>query len=224
MLRHYFDKAEIKNKVILDAGCRVGEYSQALVEMGARKIIGIDLSSRCIQVAKKRLKGKSKKMKFYQGDITNLKMFPDRFFDIVFCLGTINYLNPKGVKKAMKEFARVTKPDGIMLVLFQKNKGLLIQLVSKIATRLSVNVYLFFIDHFSFLFKSFVERMIGRKISYQYLKYDIFFGLRNLNFGIPVKIDKKFRVPTVTCEYCSEKTTASFKINVPKTIITRDND
>jgi len=214
LLNYYFDKDEIKNKIILDAGCRTGDYSKALIEMGARKVIGIDLSNESIKVAKKRNQA-NKKMGFHQGDISNLKTFQSNAFDAVCCLGTINYLNPTDAKTALKEFIRVTKPEGVILVLFQKDKGLVIQFVSMIATWLPKKIYLFLIKNFSFLLKPVVEKIIGRKISLNYLKYDILLSLRNLHFGIPIKIDEKFRIKTIKCLQCSEKTTASFKIKVP---------
>jgi ubiquinone/menaquinone biosynthesis C-methylase UbiE len=213
-LNYYFRRQEIKNKVVLDAGCRVGDYDQFLVEMDARKVIGIDLSNRCIETARKRHKA-NKKIKFYQGDITDLHEFRSNEFDVVFCAGTISYLNPIQARAAIKEFYRVTKPGGVILVLFQKEKGLLIQLVQLIADLIPLNIYLFLIDRVGFLVKPIVEKIVGRKISLSYLNYNVLIGLRGLYFGIPIKIDKKFRVKTVRCEVCSEDTTASYKIKVP---------
>jgi len=183
--------------------------------MGAGKAVGVDLSEKCIKAAKKRFKNDTR-AEFYQGDISNLEMFKRSIFDAVICLGTINYLNPKRMKLAMNEFIRVIKPGGKVIILFQKDKGFVIQCVKKIANLLSLKLYLFLIENFSFILLPLMPLLVGRKISLNYLKYDILLSLRGLHFGVPVKIDEKFRVKTLTCEQCSELTTASYKIIVAK--------
>lgn len=214
-LDYYFTDREIKNKIVLDAGCRVGDYSIGLAKKGAKRVEGIDLSKECINIAKKKYE-KNKKLKFYSGDISDLKMFKDSRFDIVICVGTIFYLSPKGMKQALKEFVRVAKPNGIILILFHKKKGVIGSTARYIANKLPLNLYLFLIDNFAFLLKPFVSALIGRKVNLDYLKYDILLSLRGIYFGIPIKIPEKFRIKTATCEHCSEDTTTSYKIKVPQ--------
>mgnify|MGYP001561770017 FL=1 len=93
-LDYYFSDKEVKNNIILDAGCRVGDYSIGLIKKGARKIEGIDLSEECIKIAKKKY-ANNKNLNFRVGEITNLKTFKDSTFDIVICVGTIFYISPK---------------------------------------------------------------------------------------------------------------------------------
>ena len=214
-LDYYFTDNEIKNKIILDAGCRVGDYSYGLIKKGAKFVGGVDLSEECVEIARRKYK-KNKKLKFYSGDIRNLKMFKDSRFDIVICVGTIFYLNPDEMKKAFKEFIRVAKPNGIILILFHKRKGIIGNTARYIANKPSLKLYLFLIDNFAFLLKPFVSFLIGRKVNLDYLKYDILLSLRGIYFGVPLKIPEKFRIKTVTCEHCSENTTTSYKIKVPK--------
>ena len=120
------------------------------------------------------------------------------------------------MKKAINEFIRVTKTNGIILVLFHKEKGIIGNTARYIANKLPLRFYLFLINDFSFLLKPLVSAMIGRKINQQYLKYDILLSLRGIYFGIPINIPDKFKIRTLTCENCSEKTTTSYKIKVPK--------
>ncbi|MEK7513829.1 MAG: class I SAM-dependent methyltransferase, partial [Patescibacteria group bacterium] len=214
LLHYYFDRAEIKNKIVLDAGCRVGDYTQAFINMGARKVIGIDLSRKCLKTAKKRYKNNTKAA-FYRENLTNLKRFRDNYFDAIFCAGTISYLNPQDSKAAVKEFVRISKPKGVIIVLFQKDKGPVIQVARWIANHLPLSIYLFLVENLAFLLKPIVEKIIDRSVSLNYLKYDILLSLRGVYFGVPVKINKKFRIQTIKCEQCSEETTASFKIILP---------
>lgn len=44
---------EVKAKSILDLGCGTGDSAKKLVELGAKKVLGIDLSSKMIEVANK---------------------------------------------------------------------------------------------------------------------------------------------------------------------------
>jgi len=215
LIHYYFTEHEIKNKVILDAGCRVGDYSLALKQMGAQQVVGVDLSQKCIKIARQRYK-KSKNLKFYVSNISKLSMFKRSSFDVVFCIGTINYLNLSEARQVIAEFKRIIRPGGVILILFQKEKGWPIRSIRFLANILPLKVYLFLIENFSFSLLPLMPLLVGRKISLNYLKYDILLSLRGLNFGIPLKIDEKFRERTLTCEQCSEVTTASYKIIVSK--------
>ena len=92
----YFTDKEIKNKIVLDAGCRLGYNSCAFVLKKCRLVIGVDLSKKCIRAASLNFQ-KCKNMKFYYGDM----------------------------KKALGEFVRVVKSGGTILVTFQKEKNFL---------------------------------------------------------------------------------------------------
>lgn len=214
-LSYYFTDNEIKNKAVLDAGCRTGYFSCGFIERGAKEVIGIDLSKECIEFARNKY-GHIKNIKFIQGDISNLKQFHDSLFDIVFCVGTICYLKPEQIQVALKEFLRVTKPDGIILVLFQKEKGTAARLVRFLANIIPLRLYLFLINNFAYLIKPFLKPMLGRKISLDHLKYDVLLSLRGVFFGIPVEIPDKYRVVTASTIHSSEKTSTSFKISVPR--------
>jgi len=214
-LNYYFTDKEIKNKLVLDAGCRVGDYSIGLIKKGAKKVIGVDLSKECVKIARKKY-AKNKNLNFQISDIKNLKIFKDSAFDITLCVGTIFYLPSDKMKKTLNEFIRVTKPNGIILVLFHKEKGVLGNAARFLANNLPLNLYLFLINNFAFLLKPLAEMLIGRKVNLNYFKYDILLSLRGIYFGIPIKIPEKLRVKTLTCEHCSEKTTTSYKIKIPQ--------
>jgi ubiquinone/menaquinone biosynthesis C-methylase UbiE len=100
-----------KNSLICDAGCgpsaHIGRY---LYEKGF-KVVGMDLSEKCIELAKKY----NADMKFECSDISNMQ-FDDNTFD-----GIISYYSiintPKiYIPQIFTEFRRVLKPEGYLLV------------------------------------------------------------------------------------------------------------
>lgn len=214
LLNYYLKDSEIKGKTILDAGSRVGDYSIQLLNKGAKKVVGIDLSKECVEFAKKKYK-KYRKIEFYQGDIRNLSKFRDNEFDIVVCIGTIFYLPKKEMRIALNEFIRVTKPRGKVLVLFHKKKGLIGNMARFFANFLPFKIYLILVKVFASILKPFAEIAIKRKITLDYLKNDILISLRGIHFGIPEGIPDKFKVRTVESEQTSEETTASYKMVIP---------
>lgn len=61
--------ADIKGNVVLDVPCGDGKYSQLMLDKGANKVIGIDISEEMIRVCKRKIL--SKNAKFFCADITH---------------------------------------------------------------------------------------------------------------------------------------------------------
>lgn len=101
------------DKVVLDYGCGNGIHSIFLAKMGAKKVIGIDLSEPQLLIAKKRAKqeGVEDKTEFLLMDCEKME-FPANFFDIVFDGGTFSSLD---LRKVLSELKRVLKPDGFVI-------------------------------------------------------------------------------------------------------------
>lgn len=101
-----------RGKTVLDYGCGTGLHSVGLVKLGARKVIGIDLSEKSLEIAQKRAKENlEKKVEFLKMDCEKMK-FPDNFFDIVFDGGTFSSLD---LNFALPEIVRVLKSDGLLI-------------------------------------------------------------------------------------------------------------
>jgi len=79
---------DIKNLLILDAGCGTGMYSKELLKNG-NKIVGIDKSDNILKVAKK--KDKENKMSLIYGDLYNLP-FKNEIFDLTLCVGVYQHI------------------------------------------------------------------------------------------------------------------------------------
>jgi ubiquinone/menaquinone biosynthesis C-methylase UbiE len=102
---------EVQSKRILDAACGPGKYAEVLLSKGA-VITGFDISPNMVDLAIKRNKGVGS---FFVHDMSEpLDMLENNFFDIVLCALALHYVPDWTL--TMKEFCRVLKPGGILVI------------------------------------------------------------------------------------------------------------
>ena len=137
-----------KNSRILDLGIGTRQSSEAFYQAG-HKIVGVDLSSEMIKIARKKLP----KAKIYQFDIENglNKLgFKMESFDAIIAVGVFEFV--KDLSKVFKNVAQVLKKEGFLCFTFEEYiHGHKIQgeresslgkgLVSKVVRLLSFKVY-----------------------------------------------------------------------------------
>lgn len=100
--------SSIENKRVLMLGCGTAEESELLKVFNPQKIVGIDISEKSIEVAKKSYPD----LEFYVGDMLNLP-FKDNEFDFIFSSLAISHVEDKD--KVFKELYRVLDNDGEVL-------------------------------------------------------------------------------------------------------------
>ena len=98
-----------KSDIILDAGCGDGSWDFRIAKK-CKKIIGVDISKNAFLKSKKKA---LKNMSFQKMNIESLK-FPNKSFDKIYCVEAIEHL--LHYEKALKEFNRVLKPRGKLIV------------------------------------------------------------------------------------------------------------
>ncbi len=98
----------ITGKRILCLGSGSGEECNYLLSLGAKEVVGVDISKLFIKESKK----KYKDIAFYVADMENLK-FKDNSFDIVFSRLAMHYL--KSWIRVLSESRRVLKKGGLFL-------------------------------------------------------------------------------------------------------------
>lgn len=105
------------NSLILDAGCGEGNVATYLAEKYKYRIYGVDLLDFAIKksISKSKELNLQNRLKFQIGDYTSLP-FKDKTFDGIYTMETLVHV--PNYKKALKEFYRVLKPNG-KLVLFE---------------------------------------------------------------------------------------------------------
>jgi len=103
-----------KNLRILDAGCGEGYICRALTKQGHR-VSGIDFCPKLIKTAQDLEKKKPLSIKYFVGDFRKTN-FPSSYFDVILSHQAINEV--KNPEKAFKEFSRILKKKGKLILLF----------------------------------------------------------------------------------------------------------
>ena len=96
---------------VLDAGCGSGRLYGFFKEAGIT-YTGLDNSAELINIAKKTYS----KAQFTVGDILTLP-FSDNKFNVIFCIATLHHIPGKKLRdRVVKEFFRVLKPGGYLIM------------------------------------------------------------------------------------------------------------
>lgn len=104
-----FSPETVKDKLVLDAGCGSGRYSEVINRWGG-KVVGIDLSN-AVKACYENLGDKA--VKVIQADILN-PPFKDRVFDVIFSIGVLHHT--PNTKQAFKSLVRLLKPGGYICI------------------------------------------------------------------------------------------------------------
>ena len=93
----------LKLKNILEVGCNIGNQLALLQNHGFKNLYGIEIFPKAVETAKTR----TKDINIIQGTVFDIP-FKNDVFDLVFTAGVLIHINPKDIKKALKEIYRVS--------------------------------------------------------------------------------------------------------------------
>ncbi len=100
----------IKGKTILDLGCGAGGMSRFFAENGAKKVVGIDISSNMLKIAKERTLQKNiSYLNLPMEDISSL----NSKFEFVFSSLAFHYV--ENFDKLISDISKLLKPNGVLL-------------------------------------------------------------------------------------------------------------
>jgi len=99
------------NVLALDAGCGFGVYSSMLANKGYHAV-GLDVSSGMLKRAKSLFHGEN--ISFVRGSITDLP-FKKGMFSVILCVDTLHHFTTSYFTQALKQFARVIEPHGLLV-------------------------------------------------------------------------------------------------------------
>jgi SAM-dependent methyltransferase len=98
---------------LLDAGCGDGRYLATLPAQRPRRIVGVDISERILEVARRAVEAAGVEAELLQGNLEALPV-EDEAFDLVLCVQVVEHLlNPE---RGLRELARVLAPGGTLIV------------------------------------------------------------------------------------------------------------
>lgn len=104
----YGKLSNLKDKSVLCLGCGTGEENEFIHTLGVKRVVGIDISSGLIEIAKKAYPH----LEFHVMDIEKLD-FPGESFDYVFSSLSMHYL--KDWRESLKRVHTVLKQNGVFL-------------------------------------------------------------------------------------------------------------
>jgi SAM-dependent methyltransferase len=110
---------ELKGKVVLDAGCGIGRYTE-ITRRNADYVIAIDLSY-SVDNAFYNV-GYYANVDIVQADIMKLP-FKDSTFDVIFSLGVLHHT--ENTKRAFDSLCHFLKKNGILAIWVYSNEGLI---------------------------------------------------------------------------------------------------
>jgi SAM-dependent methyltransferase len=191
-----------KNKIVLDLGCGTGTYG-ALISEDAVYVVGVDISGRMLDYAKKR--GSKLSLVLADAHFVPLK---SHIIDTVVCIGLFEYVERR---KVLEEIGRVLKLGGICIIQCP-NKYSAARMPYKMVYRVLGKKYrceepsykemlkLFKRNDFKVLnfrmddgliwLPNFLDKLIGRKIYLFFEEFFRFFG-RNPSSNIMLFVAKK---------------------------------
>lgn len=108
--RYWWATQLVSGKEVLDAACGTGYGSRILSDAGAARVTGVDVSPDAVEVTAACL---GEEGSATVADICDLP-FGDESFDLIVSLETIEHV--AAGSKAIAEFKRVLRPDGLLLV------------------------------------------------------------------------------------------------------------
>jgi ubiquinone/menaquinone biosynthesis C-methylase UbiE len=105
----------IRDKKVIDIGCGNGSFTNALAQLGAERVIGIDISEEWINYCKKTFSIKN--LEFYLADASNLERFEPTSLDVAFLNFVLLHVpKKKKIEKIFSEVYRVLKIEGDFII------------------------------------------------------------------------------------------------------------
>ena len=111
----------IKGKTVVDVGCGGGRYSVAWKLLGAKEVVGFDVSATGIADARRRVEAaKIDGVIFQEGNVLSLP-FCENSFDIVYSNGVLHHTTDW--QTGVSELTRILKPEGLGWLYLIENPG-----------------------------------------------------------------------------------------------------
>ena len=111
-----WDERDLNGKLVLDAGCGSGRFSEIALKLGA-SLIAVDYSS-AVEASKQNLSAPDKLI--VQGNLAALPIL-DQTFDFIYCIGVLQHTSEPA--RIVKELLRCLKVGGEITLTFYENSS-----------------------------------------------------------------------------------------------------
>jgi ubiquinone/menaquinone biosynthesis C-methylase UbiE len=95
----------------LDFGCGVGRLTQPLARH-FDKVYGVDIAPTMLEHAR-RYNRFPERCEYVLNAGDHLRVFPDAYFDLIFSILTLQHMEPRFIRRYLREFVRVLAPGGL---------------------------------------------------------------------------------------------------------------
>jgi ubiquinone/menaquinone biosynthesis C-methylase UbiE len=110
MFSGFLSETEITNKVIADIGCGTGRHWQQIADREPARLIGFDVSDGMLAMLKKKFSN----AEVYRLTDNKLNSLADDSCDVI--ISTLAMAHIKNIEEALREWNRVLKPGGEMII------------------------------------------------------------------------------------------------------------
>lgn len=115
LIKRTLKKYSVQRGCALDVACGTGKISKILLDLGFKKVYGLDASRDMLDIAKRNLAKYGKRFETIEKDMVLIDQ-QEQFDFIVSFYDSINYLlDPSQVDKLLGRFEKALKPGGIVL-------------------------------------------------------------------------------------------------------------
>ncbi|MTK14292.1 MAG: class I SAM-dependent methyltransferase, partial [Clostridiaceae bacterium] len=101
---------DLRGKTVLDLGCGYGNNCIDFISRGATKVVGVDISSKMLEIAKQ--ENAHENIKYIQMDMSEINILTQKF-DLIFSSLAFHYV--EDYKKLLGDIGLLLKDDGILL-------------------------------------------------------------------------------------------------------------
>ncbi|MBI9011603.1 MAG: class I SAM-dependent methyltransferase [Clostridiales bacterium] len=104
----------IKGQKVLDLGCGTGRFSFFFEEFSPRKILGVDISSGMLDIARREAKKINSTIEFQQKDIEGFLLSENQEYDFIFSSTTFHYI--EDLEKLFKSISSILSNNGTCII------------------------------------------------------------------------------------------------------------
>jgi ubiquinone/menaquinone biosynthesis C-methylase UbiE len=110
MFAGFLAETKIADKVIADVGCGTGRHWQQIADRHPARLIGFDVSDGMLTMLQKKISN----AEVYRLTDNKLKVLADHSCDVI--ISTLAMAHIKNIEEALKEWNRVLRPGGEMII------------------------------------------------------------------------------------------------------------